>query len=239
MRPAEPNAPASAVVVACEVMKEELTSLAGSRADRFRFVSMGLHRWPARLKEELARLIAEDLPDGCTALILGFGLCGGALNGLKAPVVPLVVPRSHDCIPLLFGSHEEYLRELTKERGTFFLSGGWLEGERTLLSEYRRVESRHGEAKARRVMAAMLDSYRRLLFITTGHPRQDALLLDARRLAELLDLPLTVSSGSDLWLERLLNGPWDRERFLVIEPGGEIGEELFSAPAAPLQAIAV
>lgn len=222
------------IIIACEVMKEELVRIAGIRSPGFRFVSMGLHRWPERLKDELARILAEEVPADSSAVVFGFGLCGGALAGLRAPHVPLVIPRSHDCIPLLIGSRAEYERELGREKGTFFLSGGWLEGERTLLSEYRRVRDRHGDARARKVMAAMLDSYRRMLFVTTGHPREGERLADARELAALLNLPLEVRSSTSLWLERLANGPWDEERFIIVEPGKEIREELFTVdPASP------
>lgn len=220
-------------IIACDVMKEELLKIEANCPVEFRFVSMGLHRWPDRLKEELGRILAEEISPETTAVIFGFGLCGGALAGLRAAGTPLVIPLSHDCIPLLIGSHLEYHEELAREKGTFFQSGGWMEGERTLLSEYRRVLERHGEVKARKVMATMLDSYHRILFITTGHPRQELRLTEARELALLLGLSLEVRSNSALWLEQLINGPWDQARFVVIEPGGEIREELFAPVSLP------
>jgi hypothetical protein len=220
-------------IIACDVMKEELLQVTADSPVEFRFVSMGLHRWPERLKEELGRILTEDISPETSAVVFGFGLCGGALAGLRAAGTPLVIPLSHDCIPLLIGSRLEYHEELVREKGTFFLSGGWMEGERTLLSEYRRVRERHGEVKARKVMATMLDSYRRILFVTTGHPRQEQRLAEARELALLLGLSLEVRSNSSLWLEQIINGPWDKERFVVIEPGGEIREELFTAVSQP------
>jgi hypothetical protein len=215
-------------IIACDVMKEELLKVSTDNPVEFRFVSMGLHRWPERLREELGRILAEEISPETTAVVFGFGLCGGALAGLRAAGVPLVIPLSHDCIPLLIGSRLEYHEELAREKGTFFLSGGWMEGERTLLSEYRRVLERHGEVKARKVMATMLDSYQRILFITTGHPRQEQRQAEAQELALLLGLSLDVRSNSDLWLGQLINGPWDQARFVVIEPGGVIREELFT-----------
>ena len=64
-------------IIACEVMREELLKIATHEQLEFRFVSMGLHRWPERLKEELARILAEEVPAGTTAIVFGFGLCGG------------------------------------------------------------------------------------------------------------------------------------------------------------------
>ncbi|HEY6006710.1 MAG TPA: DUF1638 domain-containing protein [Geobacteraceae bacterium] len=216
-------------IIACEVMKEELLAVATERPVAFRFVSMGLHRWPERLREELRRLLGETT--GCEAVVLAFGLCGGAVAGLRAPGVPLAVPRAHDCIPLLVGSPQAYAAVRAEEQGTLYLSGGWLEGERTLLSEYRRSRERFGEAKARRIMATMLDGYRRLLFLDTGHPRQEQRREEARELAALLSLDFCVRRGRDAWLARLVNGPWDGEDFVLIGPGEELREEYFAVPA--------
>lgn len=221
-------------IIACEVMKEELLAIEAIWPVQFRFVSMGLHRWPERLKLELARMMAEDIPNNTTAVVFAFGLCGGALAGLKAPRVPLIIPRVHDCIPLLIGSQREYQSELEREKGTFFLSGGWLEGERTMMTEYDRVRKRHGGVKARKVIATMLDSYRRILFITTGHPRQDQRLTEARELSGLLNLPLEIRDSSSIWLEQIINGPWESDRFIIIESYGEITEELFVKPDSPV-----
>ena len=151
--------------------------------------------------------------------VLAFGLCGGAAAGLPAPGVPLTIPRVHDCIPLLLGSPEAHAQLRDEEKGTFFVSGGWLEGERTVFTEYRRVRERYGEQKARRVMATMFDAYRRLVFIHTGHPREEEHLATARELAQLLDLSFAERDGGSVWLERLVNGPWEGDDFITIQPG--------------------
>jgi hypothetical protein len=213
-------------------MKEELLTLDQTSPLQFRFVSMGLHRWPERLREELARILDDEIPDGTTAIVFGFGLCGGALSGLKAPGIPIIIPRAHDCIPLLIGSREEYTHELEKEKGTYFLSGGWLEGERTLMTEYNRVRERHGAVKARKVIATMLDSYQRILFVSTGHPRQEERCAEARELAQLVDLPLDLRSGNSSWLNNLINGPWQSDTFIVIEPYGTVSDEHFTSSDA-------
>jgi len=214
-------------IIACDVMKEELLAITPTHPVTFHFVSMGLHRWPDKLREELRTVLARAT--GIDRVVLAFGLCGGAVAGLTAPRVPLFIPRAHDCIPLLLGSrynHEELVRE---EKGTYFLSGGWLEGERTVFSEYRRVLDRYGEQKAKKVMATMFDAYRRLVFIYTGHPREKGHLATGRELAELLGLEFTIRPGRDAWLRRIVNGPWDGDSFIEIAPGMVLQETDFGA----------
>jgi uncharacterized protein DUF1638 len=212
-------------IIACDVMKEELLAIAPQHPITFHFVSMGLHRWPDKLREELRSVLAAL--EGKNRVVLAFGLCGGAVAGLTAPGVPLFIPLAHDCIPLLLGSrytHEELVRQ---EKGTYFLSGGWLEGERTVFSEYRRVRDKYGEQKAKRVMATMFDAYRRLLFIHTGHPREAEHLATGRELAGLLGLEFIALPGRDAWLRRVVNGPWDGDSFIAVEPGKAISETDF------------
>ncbi|RPH99922.1 MAG: DUF1638 domain-containing protein, partial [Zetaproteobacteria bacterium] len=45
------------------------------------------------------------------AVVLAYGLCGGATAGLEARTVPVVLPRAHDCITLFLGSRERYATE--------------------------------------------------------------------------------------------------------------------------------
>ncbi|WP_224957791.1 DUF1638 domain-containing protein [Geomonas subterranea] len=217
-------------IIACEVMREELLAVPAAHPVEFVFVSMGLHRWPDKLREELRALLAETT--GVERVVLAFGLCGGAVAGLAAPGVPLLVPRAHDCIPLLLGSRYTHESLMAEEKGTFFLSGGWLEGERTIFSEYRRVRDKYGEAKAKRVMAEMFDAYRRLLFIRTSHPREDEHVATGQELALLLGLEYRELSGRRAWLARIVNGPWDGDSFLEFEPGSVVSEADFGIEAA-------
>ncbi|QXE91398.1 DUF1638 domain-containing protein [Geomonas subterranea] len=224
-------------IIACEVMKEELLAVPLLREVEFEFVSMGLHRWPDKLHEELRRLLAGT--DGLRRVVLAFGLCGGAVSGLAAPSAELHIPLAHDCIPLLLGSGYSHQSLLQEEKGTFFLSGGWLEGERTVFSEYRRVRDKYGEVKARRVMATMFDAYRRLVFIRTGHPREEQHAATGRELASLLGLQYREVGGRAAWLHRIVNGPWDDEAFVTVAPGEPLTEAAFgiAAGVATLQGV--
>ena len=219
-------------IIACDVMREELTQVLATTQASFEFVSMGLHRWPDKLREELNRLLTE--PTDATRIVLAFGLCGGAVAGLTASV-PLFIPRAHDCIPLLLGSRYTHEELTAREKGTFFLSGGWLEGERTVFTEYRRVRDKYGEQKAKRVMATMFDAYRRLVFIQTGHPREEEHLGTGRELSGLLELEFQVVGGRDAWLRRIVNGPWDGDSFVEIAPGAVVQETDFGVSTSTTQ----
>ena len=214
----------SALLIACEVMREEILSIPAPPTMEQEFLSMGLHARPARLRAAIASLLEKPRP--VERIVLGFGLCGNALDGLSSPHAPLVVPRVHDCIPLLAG-HPAAYDGPALEQGIFYLSGGWMEGERTLASEHQRTARRFGDERALRVLCTMLRGYRGFVFIRTGHPRQEERLRDAQTLAGLVQLPLEVVEARRERLERLVSGPWDGPEFLHIPAGTPITAAAF------------
>ena len=81
---------------------------------------MGEPRMKQALQEEIDR--AEDYD----AILLGYGLCGMGIRGLRSHT-RMVVPRAHDCITLLMVSREAYKAYSKKNPGTYFRSMGWIE----------------------------------------------------------------------------------------------------------------
>jgi len=216
----------STLVLACEVLREELLRIPANGPVSFSFVPMGLHVAPARLRAAIAAEL--ERPRHLDRIVLGFGLCGNATAGLRSAHAPLVVPRVHDCIPLLTGAPDRGATPL-REPGTFYLSGGWMEGERTLSAEHRRTVARFGEQKALRVLQTMLGAYRRFLFVRTDHPRRELRERDAADLAALVGLPLDLVNGDGGYLDALVNGPWDPARFVHVPRGEPLGASAFAA----------
>lgn len=207
-------------------MKDELLSVESENAIDFEFVSMGLHLHPEKLHSHIQSLLEQSRT--FPLIILGFGLCGGAISSLRTFDSTIIIPRVHDCIPLLLGSSFRY-RELSAVRGSFYLSSGWMSGERSLHSEFERTAEKYGRDKAVRLMKRMFESYQRFIFIRTG--REDDLLRrqDAKDLADTFGLGFDVIDGADDYFQRLVNGPWTEPDFMTIPPFGVIKETMFTA----------
>ena len=205
------------LLLACDVMREEILRIPAPPTMQHEFLPMGLHARPPKLRAAIADLLAK--PRGFERIVLGFGLCGNALDGICSLHAPLIVPRVHDCIPLLTG-HPARDDSAVLEKGIFYLSGGWMEGERTLFSEHQRTACRFGEKRALRVLQTMLSGYSGFVFIRTNHPRREERERNAHALADLVQLPLRLLEGRCDRLQRLVNGPWDGPEFLQI-PAGE------------------
>lgn len=215
-------------IIACNVLKEELLAVKRKESSpeiEFQFVPMRFHLHPEKLHRELQKLL--DQSTGYSRIVLGFGLCGGAANQLRAPGCWLTIPRVHDCIPILLGSISENRQLSNQNLGIFYLSGGWIEGEQSFVNEHRRICQKYGTTKALRILNQTFENYHQLTYISTGHPREEINLSESQNLAQLLNLNLTIREGSSRYFEEIVNGPWDDTGFINIAPGGIIDEQDF------------
>ncbi len=122
-----------------------------------------------------------------------------------------------------------YSQQARAEPGTYYLTKGWIEVADTPFDEYERMVEQYGEARARRLMAAMLKHYTRLVYIDTGHADKRPYVEYARKTADQFNLRFEELRGSNDLILKLLLGPWDEE-FLVVPPGETITYLLFKQP---------
>ncbi|HEY3423205.1 MAG TPA: DUF1638 domain-containing protein [Negativicutes bacterium] len=212
-------------IVACEVMKEELLAVTADSDIEFEFISMGLHLYPEKLGKELQQIL--NGLTGYSRVILAFGLCGGAAKNLKTVRFTLTIPRVHDCIPLLLGSKAAYEKFHQEETGTLYLSCGWMNGERTILSEYDRIYKKYGEKKATGLFKRMYSGYQRALFIRTGSAVEPQCLQRSHQVAALLGLSHQITQGDTSFIKKIVKGPWSTADFINVPPGGTVDEWAF------------
>ncbi len=220
-------------IIACEVMKEELLSNQGGQDINFHFVEMALHEHPEKLHAELQDVIGQS--SGYERIILAFGLCGGALKNLRAPESMLTIPRVHDCIPIFIGSRALYDTLQKNNKGTFYLTGGMVNSQKSMMAEYERVCTKYGEVKARRIFATMFGNYQRVLFIRTGAPDEENDLRKSVKTAALLNLQHQTWQGRKDYIQKLIHGPWDRGDFVNLPPGEAVNEEVFIFQPAQME----
>ena len=220
-------------VVGCRVFQGLLDlHLPPSQTGSITFLDYGLHRWPNRLHQAVQSQI-DDLEEP-HLVVLGYGLCGNGLDGIKARQHTLLVSRADDCIAILLGSRARYREEFEKEPGTYYLTKGWLESGSHPLNEYREYAARHGPEDAQWIMDQQYQHYRRLVFL--AHSRQELAAYRDRALevAEFCGqwgMQYEEALGADLFLRRLAKAALDPTGedpdFLLVPPGGEIQQSAF------------
>lgn len=205
-------------IISCKTIEYEVLKAIEETGCRYRvsWLASGLHNYPDRLRERV-----QELLDGICAdrVLLAMGFCGNSLAGLATRDFELIFPRADDCITLLLGSPDDRRRH----GHTYFLTKGWLEGERNIYEEYKYVLKKYGPRRGKAIFDAMLGHYQYLGLLDTGVCDFAALCEEGSAIALELGLELKQIRSPNRWLKALLEGPWPRDRFRCIPPNAVIG----------------
>jgi hypothetical protein len=220
-------------VLACPVLRDLVEPrLAGSETSTL-YMDYGLHILPKRmapsLQEELDALEEPSL------VLLGYGLCGNGLDGLEAGRHTLVIPRVDDCIAILLGSQQAYLRAQRERPGTYYLTRGWLEVGGHPLAEYESLVERFGQENADHIVDTLFGSYTHLCLLASTDADLAECRAEAREVADFCsrrwDMSYEERIGSDALLRGLLDAPNRMsalgEDFVVVPPGGRVTPQMF------------
>lgn len=232
-------------VLACKIFQREFAQVLLSCPNSLdiTFLRQDLHNTPTKLREALQREIdsiesGEDVhtnkdPFGkLEAILLGYGLCSNSIVGLRSRRLPIVIPRAHDCITHFMGSKERYADYFNRVKGTYFYTQGWLDlgldiGQADLerkRNEY--MEKFDGDEDTveylLEVDKEMLRNYRYITYITwPGLNNADGIARMAS-ITQRSGLELLQYEGSHRLMADFVNGNWNEEDFLVLQPGEEL-----------------
>jgi len=227
-------------LVGCEVFTRELHAAVATSERQVDAVWLpkDLHdRGGKAMMHVLQERCDQANPERHQAIALGFALCNNGLVGLRAGRLPIVAYRSHDCIGCLLGSRQRYEDEFRSQPGTYWYSAGWIErsGDGSHLAplsvpdasdpQWAKMLAKYGEDNARFLwdeMRAQTAHYTRLVYIDTGVGPQDRFAAQAKRKADDRGMAFQRITGDRRWIQDLIDGPWDAERFLVIQPGQRV-----------------
>lgn len=227
------------VVVSCKVLAAALERvLPADLAGEVKFLEYGLHRVPVKLTDavqEALDAIAEP-----SLVVLGYGLCGNGLRGIRAGVHTLLIPRADDCIAILLGSHKTYMREFSATPGTYYLTKGWLESGSHPLKEYHEYLPKYGEEVTLWLLDQQYQHYERIALVAStpaemAQYREQA--LEVARFCERWGWRYEEILGSDDFVQGLVATTITLQTrgsaasagadFVVIPPGEEIKQEMF------------
>jgi hypothetical protein len=236
------------LALTCEVLARSvyLCAARSSHVVDIRLNRRGLHDDPPNLRTLLQAEI-DEVGSPYEAVVLAYGLCGGATAGLRAGSVPLVVPRAHDCITLFLGSRDRYATEAAGRPGTYWYVQDYLErtdegsafggvgavSDAEARATHDEYVAKYGEDNAAYLMDALgawRAHYDRAAYIEMGLAgartasdaearAASAAEARARDDAERRGWAFERLAGELVLVRRLIEGDWDAADFLVVQPG--------------------
>lgn len=209
-------------MIVCETLKDEFLFLykeIGLKAN-VKWIESGLHNYTQKLHDRLQQAIDEI--EGCERVILVFGRCGDSVQNLKNGDFEMIIPKAEDCISLLMGSNERR-RDYSKEHAAYYLTEGWLRGERNIWVEYLYSVEKYGEETAKSIAKMMYCNYRTLALLDTGIDPIGQLMEKTQEIEETLGLKREVVPAELTYIRELLTGPWDAARYEIVPPYGIVG----------------
>ena len=226
------NAQRQVVVIACRALEDLIREVLPERLP-MTFLGYELHTRPKEMRPALqAQIDALPAP---SIVLLGYGLCGNGVVGVKAGPHVLVIPRTHDCIAIFLGSYQAYAQRFRQDPGTFYLTKGWLESGDGPLFDWQNFKTQYDADTADYLVDMMYRHYRRICFVGFSQAELEQYRPRALEVAafcrERWNMTYEEVHGPDAMVARQMDVPQridqGSDEFVIIAPGGEVKEAMF------------
>jgi len=223
-------------IIACQIFQRELSYYISQSPNSISitWLPQGLHDTPNLLRNKINQTVAEieeqkkqgllkHVPE---AIILGYGLCSNGVTEICAETIPIIIPRTDDCIALFLGSQSRYLELFNKYNGTYWLNNGWIETAFIPSKEMIEQRSMYYKEKYSEDNAAYLieqdilwtKNYHYCGYITSPVYKSLKYPSYAKTIADEQQWEYIQVDGDMNLIEKLTSGQWDDEEFLICPP---------------------
>jgi hypothetical protein len=227
-------------LIACEVFYREVCLCVATSPHR---VDIDFTEKNAHERSDFLRSLVQSKIDAAEAgsvaydaILLGFGLCGNGVRGAAAKKTRMVLPRAHDCCTIFLGSRRAFKEHFADNPSLPFSSVGYMErggawihdtsaiqvpGLKKTYDEYAALYGVENAAYIMETLTASRDS-NRIVFIDVPELSHLGFAEKARAEAAASGRQFVQLAGDMRLIRKLINGEWDAEEFLVLEPGQKI-----------------
>jgi len=213
-------------LIGCDSTRNEVCSLGIPETMDYEFLDFNYHGNPDLLQKRLQEII--DQSQDYDLIITTYSRCSNVVVGLFSQRVPLLLPKTHDCISLLLGSNERQLKLLKENPGTYYFSRGWLDHGRTPYAEYLEYVDRFGQEKAADLIKMLYGSYNKaVLIVTLGTQDIKKYRDEVHKIADFFNWEVDEEEGDLHLLTVVLNGSAGPDT-VYVEPGRTITVDMLA-----------
>ena len=216
----------NAVILSCTTLKDYVCSAQEACHTDYPIVWLDrqYHIDPQQMRKQILSALTA-LSEEIDTVLVAMGFCGGSWQDVTSSK-RLVIPRVDDCVSLVMTT-TDIVRPCTKELGHMYVFGG-ASGGFSIRGVYDAIRQEHDEEMAQIVFDMMFANYRNVDIVDTGlYDCYDLDYVEAVQAdADRIHAELAFVDGSNLLLEKLLSGRWDKQ-FFVAEPGTTIRQGTF------------
>lgn len=195
-------------VVACNTLRDEINYVMERRNLKLNieWIDSGLHNFPDKLNSYIQKAVDNiTIPDN---ILLLFGYCGRAIDGIYSNNAKIIFPKVDDCISLFLGGMERK-KKLEKKAPAYYFTKGYLENENNIWNEYQYCINKYGKEKAIKLMKRMLNNYEYIRVIDTGAYPLKKVIHQTKKISKEFELKHEVISGNLNILDKALRENWD------------------------------
>lgn len=201
------------LVIACDNLKIEVNYILKKfdlKADIV-WIDSKYHNTPNALHDNLQKNI--DNNQSYENIVLLYGYCGNAINGLKSNFSNIIYPRVDDCISLYLGGNEAR-KNILNNKSTYFFTKSLFENKQSLYNEIEIMKDKYGVKKAIKIYKEILKNYTDIKIIDTGSCDISEIIQKSEELAEEFGLTCSVITGDLSIIYDALAGNWN-EKFVI------------------------
>lgn len=226
-------------LICCEVFTREvcLSIFQSLNTIDVEFTPKAAHEKPENLRSTIQEMIYKAEKSGSyDGILLGFGLCGNATLGLKSKLIPIIIPRAHDCCTIFLGSKEKFVTNFEDNFSKEWTSVGYMERGDSYLREtdtakmlgldssYESFVSQYGEENAQYLWETLhpKSEDNELIFIDVPEISSEFQIENLKTIAQKEDKKIRTLKGDMRIIKNLIDGNWDEDSFLIVPPNTEI-----------------
>ncbi len=229
------------LLIACDVFQEVINKHINQTSHKItpKYLKMEAHLEPKKLHQDIQLIIDEAEGQAYDIILLAYGLCGNATNGITARDIPIIIPRAHDCCTLFLGSIDEFLKHFGENLSASWTSSLYLakssqgiytpNGQHTmeyfgLSDDFEELVKQYGEDNAEYLWSELHANNKhntKLFYISTGADDDEFNIENLKQTAKEQSKEFHLIQGSTRLIKNLLDERWGDD-YLFVAPGESI-----------------